>query len=237
MNSNDFIAKIAPAAIRDWQSSGVSAALTIAQAILESNWGTSALAKRANNLFGIKGTGSAGSISMPTKEYRGGVSFTVNAAFRKYKSWNESVADHTRLLLNKRYEQALRRPGREAAHRVAAAGYATDPNYANKLIALMDKYDLYQYDAEMGEEPMTAEEKKQFEALKETVKKQAERIAELEKRAEFKMPDWAKEAVKAAVNYDKKHPLIQSPVQGSYDFYRLITIMYRRGLFNKSDAG
>ncbi|WHX51039.1 hypothetical protein QNH46_10545 [Paenibacillus woosongensis] len=53
----------------------------------------------------------------------------------------------------------------------------------------------------------------------------------------MKTPDWAKEAVKSAVNYDKKHPLIQSPERGSYDFYRLITIMYRRGLFNKPDAG
>ncbi|MGG4553752.1 glycoside hydrolase family 73 protein [Paenibacillus humicus] len=237
MNPEEFIATIAPVALRDWRGSGVSAALTIAQAILESNWGTSALAVQANNLFGMKGTGSAGSITLPTTEYRAGVPYTIQAAFRKYKSWEESVADHTRLLLNQRYQQILRRPGKEAARYVAAAGYATDPNYAKKLIALMDKYDLYHYDAEGGEEPMTAEEKKQFEALQQTVQQQAIRIAELEKRANLKTPDWAKEAVKAAVNYDKKHPLIQSPEQGSYDFYRLITIMYRRGLFNKPDAG
>ncbi|GAA0134097.1 hypothetical protein YSY43_09370 [Paenibacillus sp. YSY-4.3] len=237
MNPDEFIAKITPAAVRDWRDNGVSAALTIAQAILESNWGTSALANRANNLFGMKGTGSAGSITLPTTEYRGGASYTVQAAFRKYKSWEESIADHTQLLLNKRYGQVLHRLGREAARNVAAAGYATDPNYANKLIALMDKYDLYRYEAERGEEPMTAEEKKEFDALKETVQKQANRIAELEKRADLKMPDWAKEAVKAAVNYDRKHPLIQSPEQGSYDFYRIITIMYRRGLFNKPEAG
>lgn len=237
MKPNDFIAKIAPAAIRDWQASGVSAALTIAQAILESNWGTSTLAVRANNLFGVKGTGPAGSISLPTKEYRGGTPVNVNAAFRKYYSWDESVADHTRLLLGKRYEKTLHRPGREAARGVAAAGYATDPAYANKLIDLMDKYDLYRYDAEGGEEPMTAEEKKQLEALKATVKEQAERIAKLEKRAELKTPEWAKEAVKAAVNYDKKRPLIQSPEQGSYDFYRLITILHRRGLFDNPDVG
>lgn len=237
MNSTEFIARIAPDAIRDWLRSGVPASLTIAQAALESNWGSSGLTQKANNLFGIKGNGPAGSIVMPTTEYRNGSYIKINASFRKYHSWAESVEDHTRLLQNKRYAAVLHRTGRQAAYAVSAAGYATDPDYVAKLISLMDKYNLYQYDNREGDEPMTAEEKKQFEALQDIVRKQAERIEELEKKANTKLPDWAREAVQAAVNYDKKEPLINNPETGGFDFYRLITIMHRRGLFDKKNAG
>ncbi|WP_410769311.1 glycoside hydrolase family 73 protein [Fontibacillus sp. BL9] len=237
MNRTEFIAKIAPDAIKDWLRTGVPASLTIAQAALESNWGASGLAQQANNLFGIKGSGPAGSVMMPTTEYRNGKPIKINAAFRKYRSWGESVADHTRLLQNKRYASVLHRTGRQAAYAISAAGYATDPDYPAKLISLMDKYNLYEYDLKEGEEPMTAEEKKQFEALQETVRKQADRIAGLEQKASTQLPEWAKEAVNAAVNYDKKNPLIKNPETGSFDFYRLITIMHRRGLFDKKSAG
>ncbi|WP_334073031.1 glycoside hydrolase family 73 protein [Paenibacillus sp. A14] len=236
MDRIEFIAKLAPNAVKDWHESGVPASLTIAQAALESNWGSSGLARQANNLFGIKGTGPAGSVMMPTTEYRNGSPIRINAPFRKYRSWAESIADHTRLLENKRYAGVLRRPGQEAAKAVAAAGYATDPSYASKLIALMDMYDLYQYDTRKGDEPMTAEEKKRFEALLDTVAKQAERIAELERKASMPVPDWAKEAVQAAASYDRAYPLIDTPEGGSFDFYRVITIMHRRGLFDKKTA-
>ncbi|RUT46961.1 mannosyl-glycoprotein endo-beta-N-acetylglucosamidase [Paenibacillus anaericanus] len=237
MNSDAFIAKIAPAAVRDWHDSGVSAALTIAQGALESNWGASGLTVQANNLFGIKGSGSAGSVIMSTTEYRGGKPYKVNAAFRKYNSWDESVADHTRLLKNKRYTNVLRKGGKEAAKAVAAAGYATDPYYANKLIAMMDKYNLYSYDVKEGDEPMTAEEKKQFQALQDMVTKQADRITQLENRDNMSTPEWATEAIAAAVKFDIKNPLINTPAKGSVHFYRLITVLYRLGLFNKPKVG
>ncbi len=236
MNAKEFIAKIAPDATRDWLRSGVPASLTIAQAALESSWGSSGLTQKANNLFGIKGSGPAGSVIMPTTEYQNGVRIKINAPFRKYHSWAESVEDHTRLLHNKRYAAVLNRTGRQAAYAVAAAGYATDPDYVAKLISLMDKYNLYQYDIQEGDEPMTAEEKKRFEVLQETVRKQAERIGDLESKASIKLPDWAKEAVEAAVNYDKTEPLINNPETGSFDFYRIITIMHRRGLFDKKST-
>lgn len=235
MNRTEFIAAIAPDAVKDWHHSGVPASLTIAQAALESNWGSSGLARQANNLFGIKGTGPAGSVMMPTTEYRNGSPIRMNAPFRKYRSWAESIADHTRLLQNKRYAGVLRRSGQEAAKAVAAAGYATDPSYASKLIGLMEKYDLYQYDTRKGDEPMTAEEKKRFDVLVDTVNKQAERIAELERNASMPVPDWAKAAVQAAVSYDPARPLIDTPEGGSLDFYRVITILHRRGLFDKNE--
>ncbi|TYA14406.1 mannosyl-glycoprotein endo-beta-N-acetylglucosamidase [Paenibacillus faecis] len=235
MDRAEFIAAIAPDAVKDWHQSGVPASLTIAQAALESNWGSSGLARQANNLFGIKGNGPAGSVMMPTTEYRNGSPIRIHAPFRKYRSWAESIADHTRLLQNKRYAGVLRRSGQEAAKAVAAAGYATDPSYASKLIGLMDKYNLYQYDTRKGDEPMTAEEKKRFDALLDTVNMQAERIAELERKASMPVPDWAKAAVQAAVSYDLARPLIDTPEGGSLDFYRVITILHRRGLFDKKE--
>lgn len=218
MNSDEFIAKIAPSAVRYWHDSGISAALTIAQGALESNWGASGLTMKGNNLSGIKGRGSAGSIIMPTIEYVAGKPITVNAAFSKYFSWDESVADHTRFLKGKRYANLLNKSGKEAAKAVATAGYATDPSYANKLIALMDRYNLYQYDAEKGDEPMTVDEKKQFQDLQDLVKNQSDRITQLEKSNDMSLPDWAKEAVTAAVNFDTKNPIINSPNRGSLLF-------------------
>ncbi len=233
MKPIEFINRISPDATHYWHRSKVPASLIIAQAALESNWGSSALTLQANNLFGIKGEGPAGSIKMLTTEYRSGVAVKEYASFRKYTSWSQSLADHTALLLKKRYAAVINQTGKNAAYAVARAGYATDPNYAAKLIQLMDKYNLYQYDSPKGDEPMTAEEKELFDDLVKTVRMQGEVIAKLQKRAEIPIPDWAQEAVTAALNYDREQPLIQQPDQGSQDFYRLITIMHRRGLFKK----
>lgn len=234
MDRMAFIARIAPDAVRDWQQNKIAASLTIAQAALESNFGESGLTQRANNLFGIKGTGPAGSEQMQTTEYRGGSPIKVTASFRKYYSWAESIADHSRLLLTKRYQAVPGKTGKDAARAVAAAGYATDPSYAAKLIAMMDEFDLYKYDSQGGDEPMTAEEKKVFQALQDTVAKQTERIAVLEHYNNVPTPDWAKEAIQAALDYDKQNPLIQNPEHGSFDFYRIITVLHRRGLFKKN---
>ncbi|WP_059053702.1 glycoside hydrolase family 73 protein [Paenibacillus senegalimassiliensis] len=233
MNRNEFVAALAPAATANAAKSGIPASLILAQAILESNWGTSKLSVEAKNLFGMKGSGPLGSILLPTTEYRNGQPVRVNASFRKYRNWAESLADHTILLSAKRYAAVVNKSGPEAARAVAAAGYATDPLYANKLIRLMSDYQLTRYDPPKGDDPMTPEEKKQFEALRQTVTAQAKRIAELEKFTQPGIPEWAKEAVAAAVSYSRNEPLLNNPEQGSVDFYRLITVMHRRGLFNR----
>lgn len=69
MTQLEFISKVAPAAVEDMRKHRVPASLTIAQAILESGWGTSELATKANNLFGIKGTGPAGTYRKVSPEY------------------------------------------------------------------------------------------------------------------------------------------------------------------------
>ncbi|MED1642179.1 glycoside hydrolase family 73 protein [Brevibacillus agri] len=152
MTQQEFIAKIAPEAVADMRKTRVPASLTIAQAILESNWGRSGLTQRANNLFGIKGTGPAGSVSMPTTEYVSGKAVKVNAAFRKYNSWAESIADHSALILKgtrdkpTRYHGVLGADYKTACIEIWKGGYATDPAYPQKLIGLIEQYGLAKYD-------------------------------------------------------------------------------------------
>lgn len=151
-----FVKKIAVFAIADMKNTFIPSSLIIAQAALESAWGTSGLTKKGNNLFGIKGKGPAGSCTMPTTEYVNGKAVKVNAAFRAYNNWGESIADHTKLILGgvswdrNKYKRVIGVDGKTAAREIQKAGYATDPKYADKLIAIMDEYNLYQYDVVKG---------------------------------------------------------------------------------------
>lgn len=76
------------------------------------------------------------------------------------------------------------------------------------------------------DEPMTAEEKKQFEALQKTVEAQAKEIRTLKDKASMDIPSWAKDAVKSA----HAAGLIDTMEGGSYEFYRLLTVLHRGGL-------
>jgi len=167
MDAKQFIAKIAPYAVEDMRKTNVSAALTIAQGMLESSNGNSGLTQKANNLFGIKGSGDAGSITMPTTEYVNGKPIKVDAKFAKYSSWGASIAAHSKLFVNglswnkNHYKPVIGQRGAAAARAVAACGYATDPKYAEKLISLMNQYNLYQYD-----EGATTKPEKEEDTLK-----------------------------------------------------------------------
>jgi len=142
----DLVRKLA---IRAYPNNQVLADLTTAQAILESNLTgqPSQLAFKYNNLFGIKGSGTKGSVTLPTHEFVGGREITVNQAF----AWNESVEDSIQqrksLFENgtkdkhNRYFRVLAAPTFEdAAHELLKAGYATDPAYATALINIYNKY-------------------------------------------------------------------------------------------------
>ncbi|MFM9279626.1 glucosaminidase domain-containing protein [Paenibacillus jiagnxiensis] len=145
------------------KKTNISAALTIAQGCLESADGNSGLTKKANNLFGIKGKGDAGSIVMSTKEQRSdGSEYTIDASFAKYSSWGACVDAKANMFLKgvswdkDKYKPVVGKRGKEAAKAVQASGYATDIKYADKLIAIMDAHNLYQYD-EVEKEPDTQE--------------------------------------------------------------------------------
>ena len=143
-----FIGEVAPGAVAAQHRYGVPAAVTIAQAIDESAWGQSMLPAKDHNLFGIKGTGPAGSDSLPTQEYENGRPVTITASFRVYHNFAESIDDHGKLLATSGYyTRAMADRQDPNAFATALTGvYATDPDYGTKLIGLMRGYDLYRYD-------------------------------------------------------------------------------------------
>lgn len=142
-----FIDEIASEAKKLQQQTHLFASITIAQAILESDWGRSDLALEANNLFGIKGSHNDQSSVMPTDEYINGQRITVDDAFKKYETIQASLADHLAFLEGASYQPIKTSKNyREAARALQNGGYATDPDYATKLIALIEEFDLSKYD-------------------------------------------------------------------------------------------
>ena len=154
-NQRHFLSAIKQGAM-DGAKEGILPSITAAQAILESGWGSSELAKVPNNnLFGIKDSEDwhGEIVTVPTQEYLNGDYITVNAAFRKYASWNDSVVDHAKFFTSTEWRKNnYRKVVNETDYRVAAqelknAGYATDPSYPGKLIRLIEAYKLYEWDA------------------------------------------------------------------------------------------
>lgn len=153
MNRSDFINTIGLMASENMKKTGILASLTIAQAILESGWGESALAAAPNyNLFGIKGDYNGDYCTFPTSEYINGQWVRVNANFRKYPSWAESLADHSDLFL--RWDRYSNLRGctdyRLACRYVREDGYATDPSYTDKLINIIEANNLTRFDGATG---------------------------------------------------------------------------------------
>lgn len=123
--------------------------LIIAQGILESNNGKSGLAIEANNLFGVKGKGDAGSVKKDTKEWSKEKGwYTIKADFRKYSSISKALEDQIiRFTTMTRYKKLIgEKDYKKAARYVWEAGYATDNKYVEKLIAIIEQYKLYEYD-------------------------------------------------------------------------------------------
>ncbi|MEN2245618.1 LysM peptidoglycan-binding domain-containing protein [Limosilactobacillus fermentum] len=144
-----FIESVAEGAIEGWNEYGVLPSITVAQAILESGWGSSTLSTQAHNLFGIKGSYNGNYVTMSTREVINGQSVYVNAAFRAYANNSESVEDHGNFLYsNSRYSNLLGDTSyTDVAQKLSQDGYATDPYYSSSLISLVKTYDLTQLDS------------------------------------------------------------------------------------------
>ena len=146
-----FIALFGPVARESMKQTGVPASVTLAQAILETGWGGSSIGD-AKNLFGIKGTGPAGTTVVHTQEcYDGSTYVTIKDGFRKYHTWQQSIDDHAALLQTSRYAGALNaykqnHNADQYAVGIHKAGYATSPTYAQSLQQLMKQYNLYEWD-------------------------------------------------------------------------------------------
>lgn len=153
MSPQDYIKTLGPIAQRDYSRTGVFASVTLAQSILESGWAKSTLSLKYNNMFGIKCSSNwtGRCINMTTKEeYTTGNITTIQDAFRVYDSVDESLNDHSKFLLeNPRYPAAGVFSARDAREQIAAikrAGYATDSSYVPSVLAVMDSYNLQEWD-------------------------------------------------------------------------------------------
>ncbi len=138
-----YIERWAPVAMEEMKRTGIPASIKLAQGILESGAGKSMLAVKANNHFGIKCHGWQGAKIYKDDDAK-------NECFRKYKSAHESFRDHSEFLTTrKRYAFLFELDPLDYkawAHGLKRAGYATNPKYAYKLIAIIEKYGLAKYD-------------------------------------------------------------------------------------------
>lgn len=147
MPPTSFIVMLLAAAQACQRATGIPASFTIAQAALESSWGSRV---RGNNLFGIKADRSwkGKTVDVPTHEVIKGTRVAMVEKFRAYETWADCLTDRARFLrANPRYAACFKETTGEGwARAVAAAGYATDPAYADKLIAVMRGRKMAQYD-------------------------------------------------------------------------------------------
>lgn len=141
----EYIEKYAPLAVQQMKEHKIPASITLAQGLLESGAGQSALARKSNNHFGIKcGSNWRGRTVRHDDDAR-------NECFRAYSNPRDSYEDHSAF---------LKRGARYAflfdlkvtdykgwARGLKKAGYATDPSYANRLITIIEDYELYKYDS------------------------------------------------------------------------------------------
>jgi len=153
MNRREWINVYYPVAKQISTGTGIFPEVIIAQAIIESSTkgsdgffypGTSILASRGNNYFGIKAGKSwkGDKITLPTNEYVNGKKITVNADFRKYDTPGDSFKDYIKFLKdNPRYRKAgvfKAKTPQEQTKALQTAGYATDPKYSDKLNVIIN---------------------------------------------------------------------------------------------------
>lgn len=140
---NDYISKYSSMAVDARKQHGIPASITLAQGLLESAAGKSRLATEGNNHFGIKCHSDWQGETMIASDDR------PDDCFRVYESAAESFADHSRFLSRKRYQPLFEIPVSDYcgwARGLKQCGYATDPNYADRLITIIERYALYVYD-------------------------------------------------------------------------------------------
>lgn len=151
LTPENFIKTLGPYAQEIYRETNLLPSISLAQAILESDWGKSDLAKQNHNLYGIKGT-----VHDPyflTQEFTGTEYIMIKAPFRKYNHVKESMWDHAFLIKDgpswnsNHYAEVIKADNYvDAAYALQEAGYATDPNYAKKVVNLIEELRLYAWD-------------------------------------------------------------------------------------------
>lgn len=155
MTNKEFIDMIGKAAVAEYERFKILPSLTIAQAILESNWGKSGLSQKAHNYFGMKaGSGWKGATynAQTQEQTPAGQAFTINAAFRAYPNVQAGIRGYYVFLQYPRYANLKGVTDyKEACRLIKADGWATDVSYTDKLVSLIEKYGLTKYDEEVLE--------------------------------------------------------------------------------------
>ena len=140
----DYVDKYSDIAIKEMKRTGVPASITLAQGILESNAGQSVLATKGNNHFGIKCHNDWKGKTMKMDDN------APKECFRVYPNAEASFRDHSDFLRSRdRYKSLFELKQTDYkgwARGLKQAGYATDPGYADKLITLIEDYELYRFD-------------------------------------------------------------------------------------------
>lgn len=146
-NYEEYIDRYWQLAVEHQQEYGIPASITLAQGLLESAAGRSTLATKGNNHFGIK----------CHKEWKGESMLrnddAPNECFRVYNTPEESYRDHSKFLQRTRYQKLFKLDITDYqgwAKGLRECGYATDPNYAARLITIIERYSLYSYDTDAG---------------------------------------------------------------------------------------
>ncbi|WP_119325937.1 glucosaminidase domain-containing protein [Companilactobacillus musae] len=165
VGDEQFIDYIGNSARKLASNNDLYASVMIAQAMIESGWGTSGLASAPNyNLFGIKGDYQGESVNMGTQEDDGtGSLYSINSNFRKYPSYKESLEDYVSLLRggtsgnSQMYAGAWKSntTSYKDATKYLTGRYATDTTYADKLNSVIEKYNLTQFDTNATDKDQT----------------------------------------------------------------------------------
>lgn len=148
-----WLNSMAPYAQELQQKYGILASISLAQAAHESNWNNSELSSKYHNFYGVKAGPTQKSVKLPTSEFVNNQWVTVDAPFRVYDSWQQSMLDHTLLMMRgttespQRYYYVLHAKNYvAAANALVKAGYATDPAYATRVINIIKTYRLDRFD-------------------------------------------------------------------------------------------
>ncbi|QMT84439.1 glucosaminidase domain-containing protein [Companilactobacillus pabuli] len=165
VGDEQFIDYIGNSARKLASNNDLYASVMIAQAMVESGWGTSGLASAPNyNLFGIKGDYNGESVNMGTQEDDGtGSLYSISSNFRKYPSYKESLEDYVSLLRggtsgnSQLYAGAWKSntTSYKDATKYLTGRYATDTTYADKLNSMIEKYNLTQFDVNASDKDQT----------------------------------------------------------------------------------
>ena len=166
-----YIRKYAETAVSEMYRSGIPASITLGQGLLESGAGKSYLAVEGNNHFGIKCHNWKGAKIYADDD-------KAHECFRKYRSADESYRDHSDFLrYNDRYKFLFDLESGDYkawAYGLKKAGYATDPDYAAKLIKLIEDYRLWEYDGTVSAQPSLPESPSRIETPEQLDEKKIE---------------------------------------------------------------